>query len=67
MQEETPRNLQERTGRHVCTHCLTLVSAEEFFRNDHLCDRCAALDEGAVAADPDAADAAGNEARDEKR
>jgi hypothetical protein len=45
MQEETPRNLPERTGRHVCTQCLAVVRAEELLRNDHLCDRCAGADQ----------------------
>ena len=35
----------ERTGRHKCTICLKLVSADEFLRNEFLCDSCAAKDE----------------------
>jgi hypothetical protein len=67
MQDETPRNLPERTGRHVCTHCLAVIGGEELFRNDHLCDRCAALDEGSAASGADHADPAVAEVGDEKR
>lgn len=41
-EEETPRQLQERTGRHRCINCLADVSDEEYFRNDFFCDPCAA-------------------------
>jgi hypothetical protein len=67
MQEETPRNLPERTGRHVCTQCLAIIGAEEFLRNDHLCDRCAAADQYSAASTPEEPQTAGGEARDEKR
>jgi hypothetical protein len=40
--EETPRQLQERTGRHRCINCLADISDEEYFRNDFFCDTCAA-------------------------
>jgi len=40
--EEIPRNLSERTGRHFCTQCLREVSGEVFARYDHLCEECAA-------------------------
>ena len=32
--------MNERTGKHVCVRCLREVEADEYFRNDHLCDRC---------------------------
>ena len=67
MQEETPRNLPERTGRHVCTQCLAVVRAEELLRNDSLCDRCAAADQYPVSSAPEEAPSAGDEAADEKR
>jgi hypothetical protein len=41
LDEETPRNLPERTGRHRCIECLKDVEADEYLRNDHLCDACA--------------------------
>ena len=41
LEEETPRQLVERTGRHYCVRCLREVTLEEFLRNDHLCDACA--------------------------
>jgi hypothetical protein len=44
-EDETPRNLQERTGRHRCIRCLADVASEEYLRNDHLCDACAAEEE----------------------
>ena len=42
LDEQTPRNLSERTGKHRCIRCLADVSDEEYFRNDHVCDACAA-------------------------
>jgi hypothetical protein len=44
-EDPPPRALTERTGKHLCVSCLTLVPAEEYFRNDHICDQCAAKDE----------------------
>ncbi len=38
--EPTPRNLPERTGRHYCIQCLREVPADEYLRNDMLCDVC---------------------------
>jgi hypothetical protein len=38
--EPIPRNLPERTGRHYCIKCLIEVPADEYLRNDHLCDSC---------------------------
>ena len=45
MDEQTPRTLRERTGRHFCIQCLAVTAPEEFFANDHLCDACAAEDQ----------------------
>lgn len=53
LEEPTPRHLSERTGKHVCIRCLTEVEAEEYFRNDFLCDRCAAGVEYPLASTPD--------------
>jgi len=41
-EDETPRQLNERTGRHRCINCLADVSDEEYFRNDFFCDVCSA-------------------------
>jgi hypothetical protein len=43
--EELVRKRSERTGKHYCIRCLAEVPAEEYFRNDHICDDCAAGDE----------------------
>lgn len=43
--DDTPRQLRERTGRHLCVKCLAEVAAEEYFRNDHICDACASAPE----------------------
>ncbi len=43
--EPTPRHLPERTGRHLCIQCLAEVPADEYFRNDCLCDLCAEEEE----------------------
>jgi hypothetical protein len=52
--DDLPRpNLSERTGRHVCVRCLSEVDAEEYFRNDHLCNKCAAEGEYPLASTPD--------------
>jgi hypothetical protein len=51
--EETPRQLQDRTGRHRCISCLADITAEEYFRNDFLCDQCASLDAYPFASTPD--------------
>ena len=53
--EPTPRNLRERTGKHRCVSCLAEIAADEFLRNDHICDDCAAAqDEYPLATTPDA-------------
>jgi uncharacterized protein (DUF983 family) len=55
MQDEgTPKMLQERTGRSRCTRCLSAVELDEFLRNDHLCDRCAADGNYPLKSTPDA-------------
>ena len=38
--EEIPRDLQGRTGKHSCIVCLRVIPAEEYFRNDFICDEC---------------------------
>lgn len=54
-EDPTPRNLRERTGRHLCVRCLAEIPAEEYLRNDHICDACAAGDEEfPLATTPDA-------------
>ena len=52
--EPTPRQLDERTGRHRCVRCLAEVPAEEYLRNDHICDACAEDDEYPLKSTPDA-------------
>ena len=47
--EPLPRKLNERSGKHLCTRCLAEVPAEEYFANDHVCDKCAEV----IAADLD--------------
>ncbi|HET7437564.1 MAG TPA: hypothetical protein VFN10_22865 [Thermoanaerobaculia bacterium] len=49
-----PRRLQERTGKHYCVRCLAEVSVEEYLRNDHICDQCAATDEYPLKSTPNA-------------
>ena len=54
MQDESvPRELPERTGRHLCIRCLAPVAADEYLRNDHICDACAANDEYPLASTPE--------------
>jgi len=43
--EGPPRLLNERTGIHKCIRCLREVPAEEYFRNDLICDECASKEE----------------------
>ena len=45
LDEETPKNLSERTGKHRCIRCLAEVGDEEYFANDHVCNTCAAEEE----------------------
>ncbi|HEY4640663.1 MAG TPA: hypothetical protein VII75_04915 [Thermoanaerobaculia bacterium] len=42
MHDDPLRSLPERTGKHRCIRCLAEVPADEYMRNDHLCDACAA-------------------------
>ena len=48
-----PRELPERTGRHFCVKCLAQVPAEEYYRNDHICDPCAQQTEYPLASTPE--------------
>jgi len=41
LDENTPRNLQPRTGKHKCIRCLAEVPEEVYFANDQVCDECA--------------------------
>ncbi|HSP17468.1 MAG TPA: hypothetical protein VLV78_22175 [Thermoanaerobaculia bacterium] len=41
LDEPPPRNLPERTGKHYCIRCLAEVPADEYFRNDQVCEKCA--------------------------
>lgn len=43
-QDEIAKLLRERTGRHICIGCLKDIAADEFFRNDHMCDTCSSGD-----------------------
>jgi hypothetical protein len=43
--EPTPRNLPERTGKHFCVKCRAEVPADEYFRNDFVCGKCAEEEE----------------------
>ncbi|HEX7828510.1 MAG TPA: hypothetical protein VF787_02590 [Thermoanaerobaculia bacterium] len=47
------RGLNERTGRHFCIRCLAPVAADEYLRNDHICNKCAANPEYPLASTPD--------------
>jgi len=39
--DDRPRRiLNERTGKHLCIECLKDVPAEDYFRNDHVCNDC---------------------------
>jgi rRNA maturation endonuclease Nob1 len=37
MPRKTPK---ERTGKHYCIECLKEVPADDYFRNDHICNEC---------------------------
>ncbi|HVR38765.1 MAG TPA: hypothetical protein VMU84_06690 [Thermoanaerobaculia bacterium] len=52
--DDTPRKLNERTGKHYCVRCLAETSADEYLRNDHICDDCASKDEYPLKSTPDA-------------
>jgi len=45
--------MNERTGRHLCVRCLSEVEMEEYLRNDHLCDACAAQGDYPLASTPE--------------
>jgi hypothetical protein len=49
-----PRALPERTGRHLCVRCLAPIPADEYMRNDHICDACAEGEEYPAPAPPPA-------------
>lgn len=53
-EKPAPRKPGERTGKHYCVKCLAEVPAEEYLRNDHICDECAASDEYPLKSTPDA-------------
>jgi hypothetical protein len=54
MSDEHIRHIpSERTGRHVCVRCLAAVELEEYLRNDHLCDDCAADGDYPLASTPE--------------
>jgi hypothetical protein len=53
--DDLVRKRTERTGKHYCIKCLAEVPAEENFRNDHICDDCAAGDEYPLKSTPDPA------------
>jgi hypothetical protein len=44
-EDQAPRKLGERTGKHFCVKCLAEVPADVYLRNDHICDDCARQDE----------------------
>jgi hypothetical protein len=52
--EPTPRQLKERTGKHLCVKCLASIPAEEYLRNDHICDACAEDNEYPLKSTPEA-------------
>jgi len=51
--ENAPRSLPERTGKHRCIRCLAETPADEYMRNDHLCDACAADGDYPLASTPE--------------
>lgn len=51
LQQPLPKP-REKTGKHKCTNCLKVISADEFLRNDFLCDDCAAKNEYPLASTP---------------
>ena len=53
--DDPPKRLNERTGRHLCIRCLAEVPSEVYLRNDHICDACAGEDEYPAKAPPPAA------------
>ncbi|HEY0139564.1 MAG TPA: hypothetical protein VGF48_01640 [Thermoanaerobaculia bacterium] len=53
-EDPTPRQLNERTGKHYCVRCLRETPAEAYLRNDHICDACAEAPEYPLKSTPDA-------------
>ena len=51
--EPPPRHLKERTGKHYCVTCMAEVPAEEYLRNDHVCDACAEQEEYPLQSTPE--------------
>jgi len=62
-QDEIAKLLRERTGRHICIGCLRDVAADEFFRNDHMCDLCVNTDSSyPLASSPESAETSSSDA-----
>jgi hypothetical protein len=55
-EDGTPRELPERTGRHVCVRCLAEVTSEVYLRNDHICEACTEREEYPLASTPEPRD-----------
>jgi hypothetical protein len=53
-EDDPPKQLGERTGKHFCIRCLAEVPADAYLRNDHVCDDCAAAEEYPLQSTPDA-------------
>lgn len=51
--DETPRQLAERTGKHYCVRCLTEVTGDVYLRNDFLCEACAVKGEYPLQSTPE--------------
>jgi hypothetical protein len=51
--DDPTRNRPERTGKHRCIRCLAETPADEYMRNDHLCDTCAADGDYPLASTPE--------------
>ena len=53
MDDSPSRHLKERTERHRCVKCLTEIPAEEYLRNDFVCDKCAEMEEFPLQSTPE--------------
>ena len=53
LDDVTPRQLAERTGKHYCVRCLAEVGHDDYLANDHVCNQCAASDEYPLKSTPD--------------
>jgi hypothetical protein len=42
--EALPRQLKEKSEKHYCVKCLSIIPADEYFANDFICDKCAEAD-----------------------